>query len=359
MKTNITYRERKKGNWQYIISYKDETSKWKQKGKQGFEKKSLAKEAAELDLKKLKKELIEIKKLDENYKEITFKEFIDIFIKNLKLHREPNTVISYSSALSHFKTLNDLKLININNTDIQNCIDSMVKRNLKTTTIDKYLKLIVSFFNSAVKQYKIIYKNPIENINFPLTKTKAKRNVLSIDRYNELIKEFEGTNFYIVLLLAGSCGLRVGEILGLTWDNVDTENKLLIIEKQWKKLDNGSYGFSSLKSTNSYRIIPLSSELINKIEEYKNIWVKNENDRLVFYSPGSLSSNLNRKLKKYNLTIHTLRHGYATALVSNEVDFKTAAKILGHDITQTMKTYSHVTDEMMKNAANKIDDIFK
>jgi len=46
-------------------------------------------------------------------------------------------------------------------------------------------------------------------------------------------------------------------------------------------------------------------------------------------------------------------------LISNGMDFKTAAELLGHDVQETYRTYSHVTNDMLKNAAKKIDEIFK
>ncbi|MGG7059270.1 tyrosine-type recombinase/integrase [Clostridium tertium] len=61
----------------------------------------------------------------------------------------------------------------------------------------------------------------------------------------------------------------------------------------------------------------------------------------------------------YNLSIHEFRHTYATTLISRGFDFKTVAKLMVHDIEQTMKTYSHVTDDMLNNATNVLAKIFK
>ncbi|WP_455803973.1 tyrosine-type recombinase/integrase [Clostridium butyricum] len=58
------------------------------------------------------------------------------------------------------------------------------------------------------------------------------------------------------------------------------------------------------------------------------------------------------------ISIHELRHTYATLLIGNGIDFKTAAQLLGHDVQQTLKTYSHVTDEMLNKATEKISKIF-
>ena len=64
------------------------------------------------------------------------------------------------------------------------------------------------------------------------------------------------------------------------------------------------------------------------------------------------------KRQGYNITLHELRHTYATMLISNGVDFKTAALLLGHDVEQTMKTYSHVNEDMLNKASNIIKNIF-
>ena len=73
-----------------------------------------------------------------------------------------------------------------------------------------------------------------------------------------------------------------------------------------------------------------------------------------------LTNNLKNTYKNlgYDISIHELRHTYATMLISNGVDFKTAAQLLGHDIEQTMKTYSHVTNDMISAASKIINNIF-
>lgn len=57
-----------------------------------------------------------------------------------------------------------------------------------------------------------------------------------------------------------------------------------------------------------------------------------------------------------DISVHELRHTYATNLIANGVDFKTAAKFLGHSVEMTMAIYSHVTDDMIKRATDIIDN---
>lgn len=85
------------------------------------------------------------------------------------------------------------------------------------------------------------------------------------------------------------------------------------------------------------------------------------NNRLFnFKNTDSVSICINRlfKLRGYDITIHQLRHTYATKLIAKGVDFKTAAKLLGHNIEQTMKTYSYVNDYMMRRAEKLIKKFF-
>lgn len=62
--------------------------------------------------------------------------------------------------------------------------------------------------------------------------------------------------------------------------------------------------------------------------------------------------------KGFDISVHELRHTYATNLIANGIDFKTAAKFLGHDVKETLGTYSHVNDDMIKIATNIIEKIF-
>jgi integrase len=362
MQYNITYRE-KDGSWQYIISYKDNNGKWKQKSKQGFEKsrkgKEEAKTAAEEALKILKSST-ELKTSHE-YKDITFEEFVDIYLEHMKLYREHNTVCNYRNALNQFSNLNQLKIPEIKNSDIQNCVDELVKRGLKQTTIKFYIKRLSSIFTAAIEQYKLIYKTPVDKIKIPEDKESSRKKALTMKEYNALLEIFKNSPYYIILLIAGSCGLRISEIVGLTWDCIDFKNSVLTVNKQWKINKDNHYDFGSLKSTNSYRKVPISPKIIKELQAYKSLHCTDIYNRVIIYkSTSGVISNLNKQLKEngYKLTIHELRHTYATNLIANGIDFKTTAAILGHDVKQTMKTYSHVTEDMFSNAAIKINSIF-
>lgn len=101
--------------------------------------------------------------------------------------------------------------------------------------------------------------------------------------------------------------------------------------------------------------------LLQFLKEYKNNSIRDINNRIINVDKNiDVTAIINYKIKKSGVdaSVHEFRHTYATKLIANGIDFKTVAKLLGHNVEQTMKTYSHVTDDMMKRAANIIENIF-
>lgn len=357
---NITYRK-KDGSIQYIISYKDNNGKWRQKSKQGYKKSADAKRAAQAAISDLESSIEASAKLDKNYKETTFKEYRDLYINHIKICREGNTIDSFSNAFDKFKELNDMKLNEIDSANIQKCIDSMELQGLKYSTIKTYLAKIHTAFNYAIKPLKIIIENPIKDLDIITSKENTNKRALTQSELEDLLSKIKNKKYRMISLIAGKCGLRIGEILGLTWDRIDFKNRIIKIDRQWKLLKDGTCGFGELKSKNSYREIPFSYNVKKESEEYKKLYPINIDNRLFsLKSRKIISSTLTYIYKKagYDISVHELRHTYATTLIANGVDFKTVAYLMGHDVKQTIDTYSHITEDMLKNVTEKIDKIF-
>jgi len=361
MQNNITYREKDKGI-QFIISYKDATGKWKQKSKQGFKSKREAKAAADKTLEELRKEVIEYEDLNQEYKGITFKEFKDMYLEHERLYREENTIEMKQYALKKFETLDKLRIEDIKNIHIQKCVDMMVKDKLSLQTIKNYLSMLKSLFNSAIDEFSILKTSPVKKIKLPELKAKTEKRALTKIEFEDLLSKIENYKLYVVTLIAGSCGLRIGEILGLTLADFDDINMTLTIRQQYKRVAvKAKHGVGTLKSANSYRKVPISERMCETLLNYIDKYPKNIDGRIFrFTNTSSLGSRLSSlySLLGYDISIHELRHTYATLLLSNNRDLKTVAKLMGHSVQQTMKTYSHVTDEMMAKAAETIRDLF-
>lgn len=361
MEYNITYRKKDKGI-QCIISYKDNNNKWRQKSKQGFKTQREAKPFAMKMINEIKESLKNEKIIVRaDYKSITFKELADNFIEHSKLYREPATVRSYRNALAKFKQIYDLKVYELKKIDISKCVDEMLKQNIMNNTILTYIKRIKLFFDYYKENYNPSYSI---DLNFKLYHDKStafKKKALNNEQLESLLKldKLLKSRYYIVAYIAAKCGLRCSEILGLTWNDIDRLNLVIKIDKQWKKTKDGSFGFGTLKSKNSYREVPISKNILNFLDKYKSENPVQINGRIAPFSYDCINNYLNPLLRELSgISIHELRHTYITTLISKGIDFKTVAKIAGHDVKQTLSTYSHVTDDMMKSAHDIISKVF-
>lgn len=356
MEYNITYRQKDKG-WQFIISYKI-NEKWKQKSKQGFNTKKDTKIIAEKMAIELNKQIKDGAIIDESYNNITFKKLVDVYLKHLTLYKEYNTLKCYEYTYNKFSSVNELKVKNIRKVHIQECVNNLIRDGLRTTTISSYVnrvKLLLQYYQENFNSTYFIFNK----VKFPKEKAESRKKALSKSELDGLLVKLKGNKYYLSALLAGTCGLRCGEILGLTWKYIDFDNSQLIVKKQWKidkKTKESTFG--ELKTKNSNRIVPIPPQTLSILKKYKSNKVVNINNRIAPYGNGC-KRYLNPVLRELaGITIHEVRHTYATLLISNNIDFKTTANFLGHDVQQTIKTYSHVTDEMKKKATDTISKIF-
>jgi integrase len=363
MDYNVTYRKKDK-TLQCIISYKDENGKWKQKSKQGFKAQKDAKIWINKTVEELEEQIELNSAIDPGLKDITFKKLMDKYIAHKKVHRENGTIHTIETARKKFNHLNDMKVIDITKADTQYCIDLMVKEGLAHSTLKGYIARIKTAFSYAINDIEIIKDNPLRNITIPENKiANTKIKALTKNQLNGLLNKILNPTYKLISILAGTCGLRIGEIIGLNWDNIDFVNSTITINGQWKVTDGWKHSMGSVKRQNSNRVVPVPAKTMKELKLYKKLYPIHTTKR-IFYTRTNTSgvghnlSDLYEKLG-YDITVHDLRHTYATLLLSdNSIDYKTVAKLLGHDVQETIKTYSHVNDDMMERATNTIKNIF-
>ncbi|NFL87286.1 site-specific integrase [Clostridium botulinum] len=356
---NITYRKKNNG-LQTIISYKDNNGKWKQKSKQGFSNTRMGKKNAKTWADEVLQEIKAINPVATELKDLTFESFVSMYKKSLSLSVSYLTMRGYNTSLKHFSALNNLKINKITTIHIQDCVNNMIKLGLTTSTIKTYLQKLNIFFNEAINQ-GIIQKNPISHIRYYKDKQSNTKTALTLKEQTRLLENISNPNHYLISLIALKTGARIGEILALTWNDIDFENNIIVINKQWNLNKKGEYSFVDVKGVNSNRSIPIPYVLVTELKKYKNKNPINIDNRIFKYkNTASTSSNLIREYVRigFNISVHELRHTYATNLIQNGIDFKTTAKLLGHTVEMTLNVYSHVTDDMMKRATKIINNYF-
>ena len=360
MDYKISYRKKDKG-LQCIISYKDSLGKWKQKSKQGYKTQKEYKPWIEETVKNLSET---IQYINPDMSGTTVDELYKAFINHIELYKEINTVISVEVAYKHFEKIKDYKVTDVTILEVQECVDEMVKKKLASSTINTYTSKIRTLFNYAVKPLKIIKDNSFADIKpLPEDKTKEEIKALTPTELTDLLGKIKNKKYYIISLIASTCGLRIGEILGLKWSDIDERELILTINKQWKIIKKKPvvYGFGSVKSKNSNRQVPVPASTMAELLKYKKEYPINISNRIVAYKNGmGTCTNLKNVYMSigYDISVHDLRHTYASRLVANGVDFKTVAELIGDTVQMVINTYSHFTPDMMENAKKAVNNIF-
>lgn len=354
MDYNVTYRKKDKGI-QCIISYKDNDGIWRQKSKQGFKTQKESKPWIDSMVEELEKTI----KVADEFRGMTFGEFKEMFLRDKNRESAHNTMLGTETALSKFKSLNDVPISDVGYIHIKPCVDDLIDKGMKNTTIELYLTKLKSVFYHAIENYEIISVNPVKNKQYqlPQIKEKDKIRVLKKSELDDLFSNLKGSDYYMSLI-AVKCGLRIGEIVGLT--DIDVMDSEIKIDKQWKLLDDKKYGFGPPKSKNSYRTVPIPKDYISVIKQYVDNCVLGIDRRIFLVSrTSSVSNRLKRKYNNlgYDISVHDLRHTYVTTLLSNGLPYRTVAELIGDTEETVIKTYSHFTEDMYVSAKSKIDNI--
>lgn len=349
MQCNITIRKKDKG-YQCIVSYKD-GNRWRQKSKQGFETQKAAKIHAQTIIDKLKKT---ITATDDSLRNITLIDFFNIYMRE-NAPKTFNTLRTYRNTFDFFKPLHNEKLTNITPYHVKRVLNDI---SYSTASKNLALGIIQRLFSYAVLPYKILPINELKVIPRYTDSKPAKIKALTDDETEMFLSGVKSINYtyYILYCIAVYTGMRYGEIIGLTWENVDLDNNTINVVQQFGAIDYNVYSMKPLKSKNSYRQLPIPPVLKSVLLKYKETCT---NDRLfnMRISSSGVASEMMKRFLPDN-SIHDLRHTYATKLLSNGVDIKTVSALLGDSLQTVLKTYVHFSDDMRIKAADKVADIF-
>lgn len=215
--------------------------------------------------------------------------------------------------------------------------------------------------NQAVEE-QLIARNPTDGCKLPSVKAREMQ-VLTPEEIQRLLIQAREDRCYELLLLELSTGLRRGEICALQWDDLNFSTGALRVERQVHRV-RGELVVSQPKTKASNRSVILPAPVLAVLKAYK----KSNTSRWMFPSPVKedspmdpaavrkrLSTVLERADCKH-IRFHDLRHTFATASLEHGMDVKTLSTIIGHvSSSTTLNIYTHVTDEMQRIAAAKID----
>ncbi len=258
-----------------------------------------------------------------------------------------NTIKTYTEALRTFLKFYSHKAIHeINNEDLIRFNNEYILRN----------NLSISFQNQIVNAIKLFFKK-IENTQLEIDlihrpkREKKLPNVLSKEEVKQIIEAPSNIKHKAMLSLIYACGLRRSELLNLKINDIDSGRHLLIIRNAKGKKD---------------RVVPISDKLIELLRTYYKMykpstWLFEGQNKNEPYSEKSLQSVLKQALEKTKITkpvtLHWLRHSYATHLLESGTDLRYIQELLGHKSSRTTEIYTHVTEKSLQKIKNPFDDL--
>lgn len=260
--------------------------------------------------------------------------------------------------------LNNTRCKHIKSTN-NGIIEELTDKKLSNETINHIIFLCGAIFEYMVDS-DVIAKNPVKKVNKMPKETKESV-FLTAEECNKLfeVAKVKNEKLYLVLLTSIVTGMRQGEVLALTWDDVDFSSNTISVNKTYSK---GVLG--KPKTNSSIRTVKISPKLVHLLKEHK-LKAKPSNLNLVFSNEAGNyidSRNLvNRFFKPClkeaglkDITWHELRHSCITALAEEKVNLKSIQKQVGHSSENTtLRIYTHATEKMDSELVDALDKLFE
>lgn len=312
------------------------------------------------------------------YSEMTVEAWFDYWINEIKgKNVRPNTIISYKKRFEkNIKgCIGNMKLCDVKPLHCQNILNVM-SANYTNATINQAKITLHGIFESA-EENEIIEKNPVTKAVRCTRGMKAKqKKVLTLNEQHAFLEFAKNRIYYNQFAFILQTGLRIGELIGLKWSDIDFQKKVVHIQRTMGYNSSAkSWQTGEPKSRSGCRYIPLTQEAIQILKKEKQkrkemTIIPMEFSEFVFLNKNGKPINVsgyNEALKKIcnrknieHFSVHTLRHTFATRCIEAGMKPKTLQMILGHsNINITMDLYVHITEEEKVKELESVEKMIK
>ena len=284
--------------------------------------------------------------------------YMDRWLKLKKHHLAPYTIRSYKMYITvHFKPYFGRRRVNeITDLHIKEYVSLRLSEKMSGTTVRKHYFILQAMFRDALK-----HKSPFTDLK-PPAMADFTPEIPSEEEFAVIAKHFKGIGkqWEAIILLAGWCGLRRGEIFALKWEDV-TGDKIRVDESMGLDEEEYKWITTGPKSKKGKRTVTASDYLIELINSIKPDNAK-ATDYIINIKPDAFRSRFTRAKEKKlipNYRFHDLRHYNASALYRAGIPDQYAAEMLGHDIAVLKAKYQHLKLKERVDLDDKIKGIFK
>lgn len=275
-------------------------------------------------------------------------EQITVFKFYLKSKRySANTIKTYSEALQSFLVFfNSRPSSELTNNDVIKYNNDFILANKFSASYQNQIVNAIKLYFSSIEHKAMI----VDKIHRPRPEHKLP-NVLSKEEIKLILEALLNIKHRTMLCLIYSCGLRRSELLHLKPTDIDSKRNLILIKQSKGKKD---------------RIVPLSPKILDLLRDYyklyrPKVWLFEGQLKGTLYSEQSLQSVLKQAVKKAGIkkpvTLHWLRHSYATHLLESGTDLRYIQELLGHNSSRTTEIYTHVSTKNIQQIKSPFDDL--
>lgn len=315
---------------------------------------------------------------------MTVGEWLDVWEKEYLNHVKPRTLESYRCQIeNHIRpALGAIKLEALHTPTIQRFYNGLGKEHDGGPGLSpKSIKIIHGVLHKALQQAVIVgylRVNPAESCSLPRV-VRKELNPLNEQQIADFLQAIQGHKLEALFIVTLFTGMRQGEVLGLTWDCVDFEHGTITVNKQLQLARGESIPYQLVPTKNSKgRKITPAFTVMATLKKHRskqgemrlkagNLW---EDSGLVFTD--ELGHHLMHHTVYHNFKaivtsigcsttrFHDLRHSYAVAAIRSGDDIKTVQGNLGHATAAfTLDVYGHVTEQMKKDSADRMEQFIK
>jgi len=343
------YKDSERKTWFFKVRYKDVYGRPKQAMRRGFKKRSEAVTAEAEFIASLQDNLTE---------EVTIDQVFEHNIKHTRLkdktiRRRTNEYnLHIKPRFGHLKA-KDITVQQV--MDFKHFLETSFKSLNSARTVFSNFKILI---NHAIKYFGL-RKDPTLIVT-PIKRVRPKINFIKREDFESRLPELTMHYYRELTTLLFYTGLRIGEALALTWEDIDLEKNQLYVDKT---LDTKLRIPTSPKTAGSVGYVPFPlfiSEMLANIKKESADYIYGFNEKLYVFG-GLAPYHYSHYMKKFKavfpeLRIHDLRHSYASYLINKGVDIYLVKELMRHDdIKQTANTYGHLYTERKQEIMSVFD----
>ena len=337
--------------WTIQCYYNTWNGERKKKKKRGFATK---KEALDWEREFLRKE-----KASPN---MTLSSLVELYMEDMSTRLKASTIENKKTMINTklLPVLGDMQIDQIKPTTIRKWQNDIINQGYAKTYLKTINNQVTAIFNYAVKYYEL-KENPCHKAGSMGKKKADSMDFYTTEEFNTVIKEVYKPHTKMGLKVLYWTGMRIGELLALTLNDINFEGKTIAINKSYQRIAKEDH-VTEPKTPKSNRVVLIPGFLCDELQEYiKSLYDVSADERIFPFVRSLFNLELKNAATKANIKLirlHDLRHSHASLLIELGFSPLLIAERLGHEnIETTLETYSHLYPNKQVELIEKLESM--